>query len=89
MNEQPKYNLQRLVYQMQTVEQLAKHRMVDNIFADAAEALDDLLPDNRDKVIAFEALETASMRYHKAIANERLPMFKYPDSSKLNIKFTK
>lgn len=47
---------------------LPKHKELRVKFKELAYFLDDVLPDGRQKSIAFTELENASMRSHKAIA---------------------
>lgn len=47
---------------------LPKHSKLRVLFTEFAEVLNDMLPDGRNKSVAFTELESASMWAHKAVA---------------------
>jgi hypothetical protein len=49
---------------------LQAHTQVRLMFRELGETLDQLLPANRAKSVAFQELESASMWFHKAIAEQ-------------------
>lgn len=58
---------------------LPVHRELRLIFREAAERINNLLPEGRAKAVAFTELETASMWAHKAVA-EKAPLIPETES---------
>jgi hypothetical protein len=58
----------RFTYRAPNDETRPKHEAVDDMMRSIAHALDELLPDGREKSLALTALEEVRMRANQAIA---------------------
>ena len=49
---------------------VGQHEMIRTLFSSLARTLDEVLEDNREKMVAFTQLEDAAMWAQKALANQ-------------------